>query len=196
MQNWGQTILSQFGNSPVVLSLIESFNDCVDPSANIDAFYDLVWNIDTAQGYGIDVWGRIVGVIRVLKVLPTGPQPKTLGFDEMGTTDADPFNQSPFYAGPPAAQSYTLSDAAFRTLVFVKALSNISDRSIPSLNRALMLLFPGRGNVYVTDTGGMTTTFTFTFALTDVEVAILKQSGALPGPTGVAILILDTIGYR
>ena len=66
MQNHRATVISQFANSPVILSLIDSMNSAVSPSANIDAFYSAVWDINTATGYGLDVWGRIVGVSRNL----------------------------------------------------------------------------------------------------------------------------------
>jgi Protein of unknown function (DUF2612) len=40
-------------------------NENIDPCADLDAFYNVVWNVDTAVGFGLDIWGRIVG-------LPTG----------------------------------------------------------------------------------------------------------------------------
>lgn len=58
------TVLSQYGGSKQMLDLIQSMNDFIDPRADLGAFYDLVWNIDTAVGYGLDVWGRIIGVGR------------------------------------------------------------------------------------------------------------------------------------
>src|SRR5260221_2382599 len=80
------TIISQYANSPIITQLISNFFQYVDPTVNIDAFYDFVWNLDTAKGYGLDVWGRIVGVQRQLNV-PVG---KFLGFDEASTISADP----------------------------------------------------------------------------------------------------------
>jgi hypothetical protein len=59
------TILSQYANSPTMLALIQNANTYLDPAADIDNFYDVVWNVDTAIGFGLDIWGRIVG-------LPTG----------------------------------------------------------------------------------------------------------------------------
>src|SRR5579871_5512746 len=63
-----QTIISQYANSPILTQLIANFDQYIDPTKNLDAFFDLIWNVDTAQGYGLDVWGRIVGVTRVLQV--------------------------------------------------------------------------------------------------------------------------------
>lgn len=192
MQNYLQTVINQYGNSPRLLAIIGSFNDAINAQALTDSFFNNLWNIDTAQGYGLDVWGRIVGVGRVLLVPPGGPVPEQFSFNEMADATGDPWDV--FYAGPPAAQSYPLTDDAYRTLILVKALSNISDRSIASLNRALTLLFPGRGNAWVSDGLDMTITFHFRFVLTAVEIAILKQSGALPGPTGTRTKFEDNTG--
>lgn len=179
------TIISQYANSPAINQIIADFDAWIDPSANIDAFYDLVWNVQTAQGYGLDVWGRIVGVNRVLQV-----SGKYFGFDEAGTLSADPFYQSPFYSGQTDTNNYALADSAFRTLIYAKALANISNGSIPSINQVLLTLFPGRGACYVTDLGNMAMQYVFTFGLTPVEYAILTQSGVLPKPAGVSATLV------
>ena len=70
MENYLQTVQSEYGNSPTLLSLIESFNDAVDPSSDINNFYAFVWDVATAQGFGLDIWGRIVGISRTI---PTNP---------------------------------------------------------------------------------------------------------------------------
>lgn len=187
MQNLSQTIISEYANSPAILGLIDSFNDCVDPTANIDAFFNLVWNVDTAQGFGLDIWGRIVGVGRVLQVAST----RFLGFEEAGTVSGDPFNQSPFYSGTVLTGNVTLTDSAFRILIYAKALSNITDGSIPSINKILLLLFPGRGDCWVADGLNMTLAYTFNFTLTPVEAAIVAQTGILPKSTGVAASVIQ-----
>lgn len=65
------TIVSQYANSPTILSLIGSFNAAVDPSDDIDNFIAHVWQVDTASGVFLDrVWGRIVGVLRTIQTTP------------------------------------------------------------------------------------------------------------------------------
>ena len=184
MIDWQQTVLTEYLKDPVMASIFESWNESIDPSAYYDEFYDSIWNVDTAVGYGLDLWGRIVGVGRVLQL---GDQ-KYFGFAEATTLSADPYNQSPFYSGQPLTSNYALTDAGFRTLIYAKALANISDNSVPSVNRILMTLFAGRGNAWVADNGGMQITYTFSFLLTPVESAIVTQSGVLPKGTGVKVL--------
>lgn len=182
------TILSQFANSPVILSLIGSFSAAVNPGANIDAFYNNVWNVLTAQGYGLDVWGRIVGVTRVLQVSSGA----WLGFEEAndGTVET-PFNQAPFYNGASTTANYALSDDAFRQLILAKAYANISNGSIPSINQILMALFGSAGECWCTDGQNMTMTYTFEFELSPVQYAIVSQSGVLPRPAGVLVNIIQ-----
>lgn len=181
------TVVSQYANSPILTTLVTNFADYIDPTANIEEFFDLVINVDTAQGYGLDVWGRIVGIARTLTViLPSS----TFGFAE-GAPSWEPFNQGTFYFGIPLTETYILADKAYLTLILAKALANICDGSIPAINQILLRLFPNRGNCFVTDGLDMSMTYTFQFTLTPVELAIVAQSGALPKPTGVSLTIVS-----
>lgn len=192
MENVEQTILSQYANSPTLCQLIQNMNQYIDPASDFDNFYNLIWNVDTAQGFGLDIWGRIVGVSRKLTIPGTVTY---LGFNEAYTlatkdTGAQPWGQAPFYAGIQSTQTYFLSDDAYRTLILTKALSNISDCTAPSINQLLQNLFAGRGRCYVTDTGQMEMRLTFEFSLLPFEIAILTQSGAIPKPAAVFARVL------
>lgn len=180
------TILSQYANSLILTTLITNFAQYVDQTVNMDNFYDDVFNIDTAQGHGLDVLGRIIGVVRTV-TLPGDVN--YFGFQEAGSWFG--FNEGVFYTGLQSTPNFILSDTAFRLLLFAKAISNISDGSIPSINQLLLNLFPSRGNCYCTDGGDMTMTYTFVFSLSVVERAVLEQSGALPKPVGVSATLVS-----
>lgn len=177
-----KTVISQYANAPILTQLITSMDDYLDPMANQDSFFDLTWNVDTAQGWGLDVWGRIVDVSRTISAPLDSPY---FGFNEAGIS-ANPFNQAPFFSGQQLNNNFVLTDSAYRTLIFAKALANICDGSIPAINQILLNLFPNRGNCYVKDNLDMTMTYHFDFVLTSVELAIVEQSGALPKSTGVS----------
>jgi hypothetical protein len=196
MQNLDQTILAQFANSPTIVQLVTNFNQYIDPRADLDTFYSMVWDVDTAQGFGLDYWGKIVGVSRNLTI-PAGTT--NMGFKE--GLNYQPFGQAPFYNGSVATNTYALADPAYRTLILVKALANISQCSARSLNQLLQNLFAGRGRCYVSDTGSMQMRFTFEFPLYPYEIAILTQSGAVPRPAAVNAKILqvdlpNTFGFK
>lgn len=184
------TVLSQYANSSILMQLILNMDDYLDQTINFQSFFDLIMNVDTAQGYGLDVWGRIVNVSRTLSV--TDPNSIFLGFEEAGSP-AQPFNQAPFFSGQQVNDNFILTDTAYRTLIFAKALANICDGSIPAINQILLNLFPNRGNCYVVDGLDMTMTFKFEFVLSAVELAIISQSGALPTSTGVSLSVVTTI---
>lgn len=185
-----RTVISQYGNSATISRLIQNMNVYLDPRSDFDAFYDFVWNVDTAKGFGLDIWGRIVNVSRELRIEDDG---QYFGFIE-ASPGSFPFDDQPFYDETQSATStHSLSNDAYRKLILVKALSNISNTTAPAMNRLLQNLFEGRGRCYVNDTGNMTMRYTFEFALTKYEIAILTQSGALLRPAGVKAEIFATI---
>lgn len=181
-----KTVISQYANSPALTDMITAFNAAMDQTENFDNFYDFEWNIASAQGYGLDVWGRIVGVGRTLQLPPSSTA--YIGFEEASGSWSG-FNQSPFFSGGSVTSNYQLSDTDFRTLIYAKALSNICDGAIPSINQLLLNLFPDRGACYVQDNGGMSLDYVFHFTLTAVELAIVGQANVLPNPVGVTITI-------
>lgn len=178
------TVMSQYANSPRLMAMITSYNEAVDPTEWLDSFYDMIWNVKTAVGYGLDIWGAIVGANRAIAI----PSPEEwFGFEG---SDNFGFNQAPFFSGADLTDNFLLSDDAFRLLILAKAATNICDGSIIATNQILMALFPGRGRCYVTDGQDMTMTYTFEFDLTSVEFAIVSQTNALPKPAGVAATVV------
>jgi hypothetical protein len=174
------TVLSQYANSPVVLKLIGYFSEWLDPASRFDAFYRNIWDITQAKGYGLDVWGRILGVTRVLEV-PAGVY---LGFEQ--DEEARPFGFGVLYRGGRSTNSAALTDEAYRLLLLAKAALNITNASAPAINQILLALF---GMGYVRDNLDMTMTYVFSRALEPVEKAIVFQSGAIPKPAGVSFTV-------
>jgi uncharacterized protein DUF2612 len=179
------TIISEYANSPTITALCTNMGQYVDPTRDLDSFFDSIFNIDTAIGYGLDVWGRILGITRILQ-LPIGTGP-FLGFEEAATPSIlTPFGQGPFFSGQSLSNNFSLQDPQYRQLLLAKALANICDGSIPMINQLLLNLFPGLGTCYVADGENLTMTYTFKFPLTPVQLAIVQNSGVLPRTSGVA----------
>jgi hypothetical protein len=197
VENVGRTIISQYANSPTLTALIDSLNSALDTRPLFQQFFDDVFNVDTAVGFGLDYWGRIVGIPNG-RLLQLGVNNQILGYlnDDI-PPDWAPFNQGTFFTGADSSTTFVLADDAFRILILAKALANITATNSKDLNRLLRNLFPGRGRAYVIDrgksntaTGGMVMSFVFEFALTAVEYAILTQSGVLPHPAGVGFNVI------
>jgi hypothetical protein len=182
MQNVSQTIISQFANSPTLVQLVQDMDAYIDPQSDLNNFYSYVWNVDTAQGFGLDILGRIVNISRSLQIPATVAN---FGFKE--GLNYYPFGQQPFYAGPPASNTYLLTDDGNSTA--------------PAINQLLKNLFAGRGRCYVTDTGKMQIRFVFEFPLFPYELSILTQSNAVPRPAAVLAQVMQldlphTFGFR
>lgn len=151
MINVTQTVISQYGNSPTLLAMIDSVNAAIDPNADIDNFYRWIWSVDDAQGFGLDIWGRIVGVSRTVATTP----------------------------------ATVLTDAQYRPLILLKAISNISLATAPAINLLLSTWMKGRGRTYVNDLGNMEIKYQFEFQLQPFEIEIIKTSGIFLRPAGV-----------
>ena len=102
-------VLSQYSASPTITTILKNFRNEIDPQADIELFYEKIMNIDTAEGVGLDIWGRILGIQRNILLLDN-------------TT------------------VYTLNDDRYRKLLMFKALANITNASLATLNKMLTIL--------------------------------------------------------
>ena len=173
------TLLSQYANSPTILSLLTGIQEAIDPSNSVDDFYSFVYNLNTAQGYGLDVWGRIVGINRNV--------PAVLGTDDQfGFADGyTPFNDAPFAAYGAKFSSFSLPDTLYRQLIIIKAYANIIYATAPNINAFLKYIFQKRA--YYRVLGNMHAQYVFEFAPTDFEKLIINNLGILPMPCGVSV---------
>ena len=190
------TVISQYANSPTILQLVNNLNQYIDQSANFANFFNYVWNVDTAVGFGLDVWGKIVGVSRLLQIPNTTDY---VGFFQNGeiTQDWQPMgsDQPPqpavggaMYTGHNATQTYLLDDNAYRQLILAKAFANICTTTAPAINQILQNLY-GPGTAFVLNEGPMAISYNLTFTPTAIQLAILQQSGVIPTPPGVSVVI-------
>ena len=159
MVNVEQTIISQYGNSPTIVGIIQGMNENINPRADIDNFFDTMFNVATANLFGLAIWSRIVGIPQSLIV-------------RLGT--------------------YLDDEDTFRSLVLLKALSNISRASAPAMNQLLQNWLGSGARAYVQDLGGMAMNYVFEFSLTPTQILILRESGIFLRPAGVLSNIIET----
>lgn len=183
---WEDTILTQYASSQRLLSIIDTFNQSISIDEFTDSFIDDVWDLATNKSYGLDVWGKIVGISRYIRAEIDS---SSFGFSESNSGDIyeypSPFNDEPFYAGEQETETVRLGDDAYRTLILCKAFSNISTATIPEINKFLSMLFKGRGKAFSIDYGDMTMGIVCEFFLAPYEKAILENFDVLPIPSGV-----------
>lgn len=196
MQNYAETIMSQYANSPIIVALIEGINTMVDPTADLDNFYNMVMNLSTATGYGLDVWGRIVGIGRNVSVDLVDTD--YFGFFE--AEDFTPFNDAPFNGDGTDFASYPLYDELYRQLIIMKAYKNIIYATAPNINKFLSTIFPDQKSYYLI-TGTMSAKYIFEFTPTDFQRLVITELGILPVPCGVSVEyditeVSTTFGFR
>ena len=137
----GLTIQSQYSASPHIVALVNGFWSCLDPSADIELIFNKMINPITAEGFGLDVWGRIVAIGREYVSKDITPSywgyKAPLGIDNPRMRN---FNNAPFYKE--ITGKVKLNDQAYRTYIFLKAMINIGNGSLSSLNRMISVLFP------------------------------------------------------
>lgn len=176
----GETVQSQYAASPIILALVESLRATIAPDADIALFYDMVFNVATAQGVGLDIWGRIVGIGRVLAIEEVE---EFFGFEE---ADFEPFDQAPFYTGVADTRNVALSDDAYRALILWKAAANIGRADAASLNALLQALFPGR-EIFVLESGVMAIRLFIWTLLEPYQRSILRNYGLIAKGAGVKL---------
>lgn len=170
-----RTIQSQYGASPHIIGIIASIADEIDPTMDIETFYNEVFNPKTARGVGLDIWGRIVGANRILTV----DNDEFFGF--VGSL-LNPFDNAPFFISGDT-NNFRLADDAYRTLIFLKAAANIGDATLPSLKSILTTLFADK--VLIMNIGEMKVRIVFEFYLKPYDVALFREYGLLNLGAGV-----------
>jgi hypothetical protein len=188
--------MRQYDDSPTIQAILNAWGTDLDINGIIDDIYTKCVNIDTCEGYWLDVWGVKIGIGRYIDVFTTEG---VFGFDNTAH-DFEPFDQGTFFEQSTASQKYALTDDAYRKIILAKAWANVTDCSAGNLNKLLQIVFAGRGNCYVIDFNDMTMDYFFSFQLEDWEKNILLND-LLPRPAGVLIRLnifqdSDTFGFN
>jgi Protein of unknown function (DUF2612). len=177
-----KTIMSQYANSPRLMSIITSLWGALDPDKFTDDFYRLVMDIPNANSYGLDIWGRIVGIGRTVTFV--NPDGEYFGFED----GFYPFNERPFSAPGSGTDTWELTDDAYRVLILLKALANIVYASAPNINALMRAMFDKP--CYCLITGHMQMRYVFEFDLSPYQRHLVYSTDILPRPCGVDISII------
>lgn len=182
-----ESLMSQYANSPTIVTMLNEMYYAIDPQADLQKFYDIAWNCATAEGFGLDIWGRIVGINRNVTFPDT-----TADYFGFNGSDGTPFNNAPFSGAGGADSTFELPDELFRKLILIKAMSNIIYATALNINKLLKFIFNDR--CYFLITGHMKARYVFDFQLTPFEHAIVYEMQILPRPCGVLIDYSDFSG--
>lgn len=152
-----ETIQSQYAGSPRLSALSAACWSLLNPDADIQLMYRHMIDPWTADGAGLDVWGRIVAIARKLYV---------------------------------SGESVILDDETYRKYVFVKALFNLTNSSLASINYLCGQLISHGVQVLHTDTMVLTVLVT---EIVDPQ-ALQAFLNLRWSPTGVGVKIYYVLG--
>lgn len=139
---YDDVIQSQYGNSPTIKALARAMYEAINPAEDFQTFYDNIFNLDTATGIGLDIWGRILGIGREINFDSVFPLTPLLGYN-MGRLN--PFDQGVFYTPSNvfdgSMTQANLEDSRYRDLLKFKAYVNIGKGILHALNDASFKVF-------------------------------------------------------
>ncbi|MBO7732877.1 MAG: DUF2612 domain-containing protein [Methanobrevibacter sp.] len=158
-------LIGQYANSPVMLKLANGLGTLFDDSPFIKNWYDVIFNLETANGYGLDVWGAILN--RSREFIYNGNRYYLQGAQTIGGVDFT------------AEQMENL----YRKVLQLTAMRYIGNASIASLNTLIQFIFKDDGECYCLEYGTMYIRYVFRFYLNDVQKAIIETID--PHPSGV-----------
>lgn len=170
------TVQSQYAASPRILALAAQYWQLLDPTPSADLMISKMIDPTTAEGYGLDVWGRIVGIKRALipvsgDYLAFAP-PANVTNPEGDSWDNAPFN--------PVGSTGAAPDAVYRIYVFVKAMLNIGNGSLAELNRFFSLLYPDSGIKIIHSGTMIIRVLDFSARLTAADILALRTLDWVP----------------
>ena len=190
------TIQSQYAASPHIMAVVQAFWDCLNPDADIQSIYDNMVNPDTAVGFGLDVWGRIVAIGR--EYVAIDENTKYLGFNPtpgVQNPRLDSFNNATFYAV--VNGKIRLTDNTYRTYIFIKAMINIGISTLAEINQMLHVMFPDT-NICCIHVDTMTLRLVVQGNITEADKTALMNLPWLPAGVQLQLyhVITPTFGFN
>ena len=190
-----ETVQSQYATSKRMRAVIDAFWQAINPKSDIALLYKKLVNPRTAEGWGLDIWGRIVAIGR--SYLAVEDDTPYFGFDPpegVKNERLNSFGNAPFYKQ--IMGKVRLADTMYRTYVFLKALINISNSSLASLNQAVKLLFPD-ADIQILHTGTMVLRVLVLSPLSESDKAALDNLSWIPAGVGLEMyqVITPTFGF-
>lgn len=182
-----QALLWQYNSAANLQGLLEAKSTWYENNQEEfwSNWYTNVFNLETANQFGLIVWSIILGLPLYVNVGPYVDQP-TWGFG--GTNGAVNFDNGNFND---SGSSYLLPIETQRIALQLRYYQLISSGTVPEINRAMKWIFGGLGQVYLIDYNDMTQAFIFNFPVTGDLIYLFNNYDILPRPAGVASSYID-----
>jgi hypothetical protein len=177
-----RALLWQYDSAPRLRSLLGSKQAWYD--ASVSAFWSNwvrdVFDLTTANDFGLAVWSKILDFPIVAGVPGSGARP-VFGFEEFNEN----FEHGGF--GRDDAGVLNLTTEQKRLVLRLRYFQLTTRGSIPEINRILAILFGDLGVAYALDGLDMSLVYVFTFVPPSNVFFVLRNFDLLPRPAGVAV---------
>lgn len=186
--NFLRAILWQYDQSPNLIGLLNAKNDWY--ATNQTAFWQdwetNVFDLRTADQFGLIVWGIILGLPLYVNTPPVTALP-ALGFDDTSFYNFDNGNFPPQYG-----ESYRLGIEAQRVALMLRYIQLTSSGTVPEINRHIKRIFTAFGTLFLYDYGNMKQRYMLNFTPNADIQYLLNNYDILPRPAGVKSDWYDT----
>jgi len=186
--NLMRVILWQYNDATRLQSLIDHKNKWY--LENYTEFWNNwhrdVFDLRTANDFGLAVWSIILGLTGVNIVEPTPDNKPNWGF----STYNENFDHGNFSNSSSSVPVYTTDER--RIMLRLRYYKLTHRPTVPNINMILREVFGHLGTAVVQDNLDMTITYVFLFALPPKLSQALDDFDLLPRPTGVGVIRATT----
>lgn len=178
-----RALLWQHDNAESLKTIIQRKQDWYNVNQRDfwSSWYDNVFNLDTANDFGLAVWARILDVPLAVEVQSS----KTKDAFGFGTNHKN-FGNGNFARGTSGEIPLTIDQR--RLVLKLRYFQLFSRGSVTEINEWLAALFGDQGRVFVVDSLDMTfATYFFSVAPDSQLRFILENYDLLPRPAGVGV---------
>jgi len=178
-----RAILWQYNDAARIQSILQSKQDWYNE--NQEQFwtdwYNNVFNLQTANEFGLSVWAIILDIPIIIQVEPPDPEIPRWGYGEYHSN----YDNSNFAPATGGIQTLTIEQA--RTVLRMRYFQITSKGAVPEANFFLDTLFGTEGGGYVIDHHNMTAEYVFLFPIPSRLQFIFENYDLLPRPAGVSV---------
>lgn len=175
-----RALLWQYNDAARLEGLLRQKQDWYD--ANQSAFWEDwardVFDLQTANNFGLTVWAIILGV-PVFIISPDAADKPIWGFEQYHEN----FNNGNF--ATTSGKNLTLEQK--RLILQLRYFQLVTRGAVPEVNSFLAYVFSPFGAAYVVDGYAMDARYVFTFPLSSDLELVLTEYDLLPRPAGVKV---------
>lgn len=178
--NLMRSILWQYESAPRAIQLSQNDQDWLEKNQTDfwNDWYTDVFNVDTANSFGLSVWAEILGLRLEIDV-----QPNIFGVFGFGEFNKN-FENGGF--GTPADETASLDSESARKLIKLRWFQLTMRPSVKNINEALNNVF-GPGKAFVIDGYDMSMNYVFNEEPDYKLRRLLENTDILPRPSTVKV---------